>query len=316
MNQRLKADIALALCTLLWGATFVVVKEALADASVFAFLAVRFVLAALLMAVIYRRALRQLTRAEGWAGAQIGFFMFTGYAFQTRGLIQTTPSKAGFITGFSVVLVPVLMAVFWGRRINRWVWGGALAALVGLYYLTVPPAGFTELNAGDLLVLVCAALFALHIIFVGRYSPHHSVGALSFLQVATTAALTLVALPVASVTGWEPLRVHWTTELLFAVLVTAVLATALAFSVQVWAQQYTTPTHTAILFSLEPVFAALTSYVVLGERLSGRGLLGAGLILVGILVAELKGPTQAAVDSPGPVVESVESGSSEKPRSV
>jgi drug/metabolite transporter (DMT)-like permease len=314
MNQRLKADIALALCTLLWGATFVVVKEALADASVFAFLAVRFVLAALLMAVIYRRALRQLTRAEGWAGAQIGFFMFTGYAFQTRGLIQTTPSKAGFITGFSVVLVPVLMAVFWGRRINRWVWGGALAALVGLYYLTVPPAGLTELNAGDLLVLVCAALFALHIIFVGRYSPHHSVGALSFLQVATTAALTLVALPVASVTGWEPLRVHWTTELLFAVLVTAVLATALAFSVQVWAQQYTTPTHTAILFSLEPVFAALTSYVVLGERLGGRALVGAGLILVGILVAEVKGPTQAAPDSPGPVTESVESDSPEKPR--
>ncbi len=316
MNQRLKADIALTLCTLLWGATFVVVKEALADASVLAFMAVRFVLAALLMAAIYRRTLRQLTRTEVWAGAQIGFFMFTGYAFQTRGLIQTTPSKAGFITGFSVVLVPVLMAVFWGRRINRWVWGGALAALVGLYYLTVPPAGFTELNAGDLLVFVCAALFALHIIFVGRYSPHHSVGALSFLQVATTAALTVVALSVFSLAGWETPRLRLTGELVFAVLTTAVLATAVAFSVQVWAQQSTTPTHTAILFSLEPVFAALTSYVVLGERLGARGLVGAGLILVGILVAELKGPTQAAPDSPGPVAESVESGSSEKPRLV
>jgi drug/metabolite transporter (DMT)-like permease len=314
VSQRLKADAALALCSLVWGATFVVVKGALEDASVFAFLAVRFSLAALLMAMIYRRAVRQLTHAEIRAGAQIGFFMFTGYAFQTLGLIRTTPSKGGFITGFGVVLVPVLMALFWGRRVNRWVWGGALAALVGLYYLTVPAGGFAHLNVGDLFVFVCAVLFALHIIYVGRYSRQHSVGALSFLQVATTAVLTLVALPVASVTGWEPLRLHWTTELLFAVLITAGLATALAFSVQVWAQQYTTSTHTAILFSLEPVFAALTSYVMLGERLGGRGLVGAGLILVGILVAELKGPTQAAVDSPGPVAESVESGSSAKPR--
>jgi len=309
MNRRLKADAALALCTLLWGATFVVVKGALEHASVFAFMAVRFTLAALLMAVIHRAALRQLTRAEIWAGAQIGFFMFTGYAFQTRGLLQTTPSKAAFITGSGVVLVPVLMALFWGRRINRWVWAGALAALVGLYYLTVPLAGFTQLNTGDLLVFICAALFALHIIFVGRYSPHHSVGALSFLQVATTAALTLAALPALAVTGWEPLRLDWNAPLVAAVLITAVLATAVAFSVQVWSQQYTTPTHTAILFSLEPVFAAITSYIVVHERLGRRALLGAGLILLGILLAELKGPTQAAAESPGPVSESPEAGS-------
>ena len=123
---------------------------------------------------------------------------------------------------------------------------------------------------------------------------------------ATTAVLALLALPVLAVTRWEPLRLEWTSKLVFAVLVTAVLATAVAFSVQVWAQQYTTATHTAILFSLEPVFAALTSYVVLRERLGGRALLGAGLILLGILLAELKGPAQAAADSAGPVAESPE----------
>jgi len=309
MSPRLKADAALALCTLLWGATFVVVKSALDSASVFAFMAVRFGLAALLMAAIFRGALRRVTRAEIWAGAQIGFFMFTGYAFQTRGLIQTTPSKAAFITGSGVVLVPVLMALFWGRRLNRWVWAGAVAALVGLYYLTVPPAGFAELNVGDLLVLVCAVLFALHIIFVGRYSPHHSVGALSFLQVAATAVLTFTALPMFALAGWEKPRLDWNAGLVAAILVTAVLATAVAFSVQVWSQQYTTPTHTAILFSLEPVFAALTSYVLMHERLSRRALFGAALILAGILLAELKGPTQAAAESPGPVAESPEAGS-------
>lgn len=308
MSQRLKADLALAACTLVWGATFVVVKSALDTASVFVFLAARFVLATALMAVIYRASLRQVTRAEILAGAQIGFFMFSGYVFQTRGLLYTTPSKAAFITGSGVVLVPVLMALFWGRRINLWVWAGALAALVGLYYLTVPAAAWAGLNTGDLLVFVCAVLFALHIIFVGRYSPHHSVGALSFLQVATTGALTVVALPVLAWTGWETPRVEWNPGFAFAVGVTAVLATAGAFSIQVWAQQYTTPTHTAILFSLEPVFAALTSYIVLRERLGHRALLGAALILAGILLAELKRPTQAAAESPGPVTESPEAG--------
>ncbi len=306
MNQRLKADLALVTCTVLWGVTFVMVKNALADASVFAFMALRFSLATVLMGAIFWTAVRQLTLAEVWAGAQIGFFMFTGYAFQNGGLLRTTPSKAGFITGFSVVVVPVLLALFWGRRINRWVWAGAFAALVGLYYLTVPQAGLTGLNLGDALVFLCAVLFALHIIFVGRYSSHHSVGALSFLQVATTAALTLLALPLFAATGWETPRLHWNAALVAAILITAVLATAVCFSVQVWAQQHTTPTHTALIFSLEPVFAAITSYILLHERLGRRAGFGAALILLGILVAELKGPTQAAPESPGPVEESPE----------
>lgn len=303
MSRRLRADLSLVLCTVIWGATFVVVKGALADASVFAFLAARFVLATVLMGLIFRADLRRTTRADLIAGALIGFFMFSGYVFQTAGLVETTPSKAGFITGFSVVMVPVFMAIFWGRHINRWVWGGALAALAGLYFLSVPAEGFAKLGRGDLLVFGCAVMFALHIAFVGHYSPRHSVGALSFLQVATTAALTLLALPVLSVTQWEAPRITWTPGLIGAVLVTAVLATAVSFSVQVWAQQRTTPTHTAIIFSLEPVFAALTSYLLIHERLSRRGLSGAVLILGGILLAELKGPSQAAPESPGPVHE-------------
>ncbi len=303
MNRRLKADLALGLCSLVWGATFMVVKGALDSASVFVFMALRFTLAALLMAIIYRRALGQVQRAELRAGAEIGFFMFAGYAFQTRGLLYTSPAKAAFITGFSVVLVPVLMAMFWGRRVNAWVWAGGLAALGGLYFLTVPPEGFSRLNKGDLLVFVCAVLFALHIIFVGRYSGRHSVGALSFLQVATTSVLNLAAVPILAATRREAPRATWNGGLLLAVFITAVLATALAFSIQVWAQQYTTATHTAILFSLEPVFAALTSLVVLHEWLGRRALAGALLILAGIVLAELKGPTQAAAESPGPVAE-------------
>lgn len=200
-------------------------------------------------------------------------------------------------------MVPVLLAVFWKRRVNRWVWAGAIVALIGLYYLTVPRAGFSRLNVGDLLVLVCALMFALYIIVVGRYSVRHSVPALSVLQVIMTALLTLACLPFLAVTRWEAPRLLWSSTLIWAILITAVGATALCFSMQVWAQQYTTPTHTAILLSLEPVFAALTSIIVAHEHLGVRELSGAALVFIGILLAELKGPAQSPADSPGPVSE-------------
>ncbi|HLW98897.1 MAG TPA: DMT family transporter [Candidatus Acidoferrales bacterium] len=301
MSTRIKADLALAMCALVWGATFVLVKNALADASVFAFLAARFVISTALVGLIFRRSLKRATRAEVRAGLWIGIFMFGGYAFQTVGLVSTTPSKAAFITGSSVVLVPIFHGIFWKSRIGLWVWLGAVAALAGLYFLTVPRTGLTGLNHGDLIVGGCAVVFALHILFVGHFSPKHSVGSLSFYQIAMTAALSLLAMPVSSILHLEPVRFRPSPELLLAILICAVFATAFAFSIQIWAQQHTTPSHVAILFSLEPVFAAATSYLVLGERLSGRALAGAALILAGIVLAELLGPAPVAVESTGEV---------------
>ena len=301
VSTRFKADLALAACTLVWGATFVLVKSALHDASVFAFIATRFVISTVLMALIFQRALKKTTRAEIRAGATLGLLMFSGYVFQTLGLLGTTPSKAAFITGSSVVMVPILHGLFWRSRIGAWVWAGAASALAGLYLLTVPKSGLTALNHGDLLVGVCAVSFALHILFVGQFSPKYSTGALSFHQVAATAALSLIALPIVTLTHWEPFRFRVTPELLLALVITAAFATAFAFSVQVWAQKLTTPSHTAILFSLEPVFAGLTSFLFFGERLSTRALIGAALILAGIILAEMKGPAPAAAESPGPI---------------
>lgn len=296
-NRRIQADLSLAFCSLIWGATFVLVKDALADASVFVFLAMRFVLAAVTLALIYRAAVRRLDRAAFAAGAALGWFMFSGYALQTIGLQFTTPSKAAFITGSSVVMVPVLHALIGRRRAGLWVWAGAIAALGGLYFLTVPVAGFGDLNKGDLWVMASAVVWALHILAVGHFSPRHSVGALTFSQVAVSAGFTVLFLPLVSVAGWETPRVTWSTAVIAAVIVTAVGATALAFSIQVWAQKFTTPAHVAILFSLEPVFAALTSVLFYGEHLTGRTLTGAALVLAGILMAELKGPAPAAPEA-------------------
>jgi drug/metabolite transporter (DMT)-like permease len=298
VSRKLKADLLLTCCSLIWGATFVIVKGALTDASVFVFLALRFLVASAVLLPIYRRELRSVGAEEVGAGALVGCFMFGGYAFQTAGLRLTTPSKAAFITGFFVVLVPVILALFGASRVRLWIWAGALLAFSGLYFLAIPASGLGEMNRGDLLVLFCAVMFALHVISIGHYASRYSAGALAFIQIAMTALLTALCIPLFSLTRWDAPRVVWTSGLVVAVLLTGVLATALAFSVQVWAQRYTSASHAAIIFTLEPVFAGLTSFAFYHERLGARALIGAGLILAGILIAELMGPAPAAADSP------------------
>jgi len=301
-NKRVRADLGLLLCALIWGATFVVVKDALAHVSVFVYIAVRFALSAAVMGIFFWRSLRGLNRKVIWAGVQIGFFLLGGYVFQTTGLKFTTPSKAAFITGSSVVMVPVLLAVFGRRRINAWIWGGALAAVAGLYYLTVPPEGLAALNIGDPIVFAAAIMFALHIIFISRHVGEHSSRALSFLQVATTAVLATAAFPVLAIARVEQPRWVWSGNLVAAVLITALGSTVVGFSVQTWAQKYTSPSHTAIFISLEPAFAVLTSWLFAREHIGRRTIVGGALILAGILIAELKAPSPTIPESPDPLV--------------
>ena len=305
-TQRLRADLAFGLCTLIWGATFVLVKDVLADISIILYLAIRFALSSALMAAIFWSSVRRLNAKAVWAGAQIGMAMFAGYLFQTFGLKYTTPAKAAFITGMCVVMVPLLLAAFGHRRITAWIWAGAVTALAGLYFLTVPPAGLGALNRGDPIVFGCAIMFALHIIFIGRYVADHSVGALAFLQVTTTAVLSTVAVPIVAFAGWEKPHVVWNSKVIVAILVTSVGSTVIGFSLQTWAQQHTSPSHTAILVTLEPVFAALTSWLLAREHFGARTLFGAALILAGILLAELKGPAPTIPESPEPIAGTLE----------
>lgn len=299
MSLRTRADLSLALCSFLWGVSFVVVKNALDHASVFIFLAVRFTVAALLMLAWSSRVFRQFEQEDLFAGIRLGFFMFMGYAFQTAGLQYTTPSKSGFVTGSSVVLVPLLLALFWGKRLTWAAYTGALVAVVGLYYLTIPAQGVAYLNRGDVLTFVAAGLYAVHIILVGEYTRQHSAKALSLIQVAACAGIAWLTAGAAAAIRWQPARFEWRLELLVGTLICAVFATAVAFSIQLWAQQYTSSSHAAILFTLEPVFAVSTSYLLIGERLGQRAIFGAVFVLVGILIAELLGPP-AAPESPEP----------------
>src|SRR5262252_3303041 len=194
MRRRLKADLSLTFCSLIWGVTFVVVKNVLEHASPFVFLSVRFSIAFILMAILRPQVILQVEDQEIFAGMRLAFFMFAGYGFQTSGLQYTTASNSGFVTGSSVVLVPLLLGVFWGRRLTRWIYVGAFGALVGLYFLTVPSEGLHYLNRGDVLTFVAAGFYAVHIILVGEYTQEHSVRALSLIQVAGCA---LMAWPLA-----------------------------------------------------------------------------------------------------------------------
>ena len=258
------------------------------------------------MAAFRPQVFRVLQKEEIFAGVRLGFFMFCGYAFQTAGLRYTTASNSGFITGSSVVLVPLILALFWGKRVTLWVYFGTIAAAAGLYFLTVPATGVAHLNRGDVLTFFAALSYAVHIILVGDYAREHSAAALSVLQVLACAMMAWLTALGASAIRWQPMRFHSTSQLWIGIAVCAVFATAVAFSLQLWAQQFTTPSHAAIIFTLEPVFAVITSYFVLSERLGWRSVAGAVLVLAGILVAELLGPP-AAPESPEPMGEKVKS---------
>ncbi|MGH9396837.1 MAG: DMT family transporter [Terriglobia bacterium] len=279
-SVRSKAEILLVVVTFFWGATFVVVKQALADASPLFFVAARFLVAGGLLFLIIGR--RRLDRRALGPSLILGFLLFLGYVFQTWGQEYTTPSKCAFITTFSVILVPVILALM-GVPLRRASVVGALLGLAGIYLL-VAPSGFSSVNEGDVLTLLCAVAFAVYIVLLGHYSRDHSYQDLAPTQILLVGVLACIGLPFGHV--W---RVHWTGFLAAAIALTAIFPTAFAFAVQNWAQRYVPPAHAALIFALEPVFAALTSYVIIKERLGARVLLGSGLILLGMILSEVWG---------------------------
>lgn len=279
--KRLRAEAALAGVTIVWGATFVLVKSALADVSTFLFLTLRFSVAAAALLMIYRGAIRN--NAIG-PGLLAGCLLFTAYVFQTLGLERTTPSKSAFLTGLSIPMVPLVSSLVykvWPRRVEV---GGIVIASVGMTLMTLPAGVGWRLgmSQGDVLSVLCAITFAIHIVIIGHYSRLNGFQSLAVGQIATAAVLGTVLVWFA-----EPVRIRLTPFVAIAVLVTGLLATALAFTTQAWAQQYTSATRAALIFSLEPLIAWLTSYVLTGEQMGNRGKVGAGMILAGILAVEL-----------------------------
>ena len=291
MPKRTQAYLLLLFTVLVWGATFALVKRALSDASPLLFNPIRFTLAAVALAAVNHRQLRTITRTHLKAGALAGLFLAAGYQLQCLGLNRTTPTKSAFITGLVVVFVPALtlfsnLRLSGSPRPGLASAGGAILAFAGLVLLTTPAGTtlatlFTTISAGDLLTLVCAIAFAAHLLTLAHASKLMSSGLLATLQIAFAALYMLLIAPLA------PTHLHVTPRLIITLVITALLGTAAAFTVQSFAQQVLPPTHTVVILTLEPVFAWLTSLLFLDEVLDSRSLIGAVLILSGIAVVEL-----------------------------
>jgi drug/metabolite transporter (DMT)-like permease len=277
---------------LVWGSTFALVKAALVETTPMMFNLMRMVLASVILAAVNWASLRGLTRADLKLGAAAGLFLGLGYQFQTTGLNHTTASKAAFITGLVVVFVPLLsalpgVALAGTLKPSFDTYAGAVLAFVGLILLTTPAGSgaalFSGIGLGELLCLGCAVAFAAHLMMLARAAPRVSARRLGTVQVGFAALVIAATLPLGG-----RIHVHAATQLWVALGVTAVLATAAAFTIQSWAQQHLPASHTALIFTLEPVFAWLTALLFFGERMGWRALAGAGLILGGIVLAELR----------------------------
>ncbi len=297
--MKLRAYLLMTFVVAVWGSTFVLIKGALADSTPAAFNLIRMTLAFVLLAVAYHRSWRTIRRTHIAAGALVGLCLAAGYQFQTIGLVRTTPSKSAFITGLVVVLVPLFSIVPAlrppGARAPRWnAFLGAALAFLGILFLTSPSLAanasplsallpdLSSMNLGDVLTFGCAIGFAFHCIALGHVSPRIPFQPLAILQVGFCALFMAASLPFI-----ERPHVHFTARLITALVIAAALATAAAFSIQSWAQSILHSTHTALILTLEPVFAWITSFLFTGERLGLRPATGAILILAGIALTEL-----------------------------
>jgi drug/metabolite transporter (DMT)-like permease len=305
---RLLAQSALLSVTAIWGLTFVMVQDAVARTPVLSFLAERFLLAALVTAVLARRPLRGLGR-DGWrTGAVMGLFLTAGYVLQTYGLTRTTAAHSGFITGLFVVFTPLLAAVVLRRRPSAITVACAVLSLGGLALLA--GVGGTLHPLGDGLTVGCALAFAAHILVTDRATRGHSVPALLAVQLGVCGLICGVGAAAQGRIAAPPTGSVW-----LALLVTALFASALAFFVQTAAQRLVSPERTALILAGEPAFAGLFAYLLKNERLSSAGWAGAALIVAAILLVELL-PRRSTPPRPTPQGPPVPSALDEAPRSA
>jgi drug/metabolite transporter (DMT)-like permease len=290
MKKNIMADLSLLLVTVIWGTTFVLVQNAIDFLEPFSFNGIRFLSAALLLFLCLilfdKKQLKQINLKLVLSGIFLGFWLFLGYVTQTIGLLYTTTSKAGFITGLSVIFVPLFSMFLLKQYPSKNAVIGVITATVGLFFLTMTDV--TGLNIGDGFVFICAISFGLQIIFTGKYSSKYPTLLLTVIQISTVAVLSIICSFLFE--DWKKSLnpdILFTKDVMIALIITSVFATAAAFFIQTNFQKYTTSTRVALIFSMEPVFAAIAGYLWAGERLSSSALIGCVLIFSGMIFAEL-----------------------------
>jgi drug/metabolite transporter (DMT)-like permease len=280
VNTRTRAELYLLSITLIWGSTFVITKGMLHHVSPFLYTGLRFTGAAILLGFFAWRSVATASRSSIVNGGILGLLLFVGFILQTIGLQYTSASKSAFITGMLVVLTPICQIVIERRPPQLGNLIGIAFVTFGLYFLTSPEG--SQFNIGDLLTLGCALCFALYIVYLDIFSQEHSSVQLAFYQSLVSGLLAFLGVFLYEDVVWNP-----DPQLLGALAYLTVFATLVALFVQVKYQKDTTPTRAAVIFSVEPVFAALMAYLFANEVLGVSGILGGGLIVAGMLISEL-----------------------------
>lgn len=290
------ADLSLLVLCIFWGTTFTLVKGALEIGSTGVFLAARFATAAAVLGAVALWRRDPVGPGFWRHGALLGLAMLGGFVFQTLGLAYTTPARSGFITGLSVLVVPFISRYTLGRRVRASAWAGVALAVLGMALLTRPFDGGAvpaSVRLGDLLTAACALAYALQITWMSEWSGRHPLVPFTLLQVSVVLGGSLLMLPI------EGVRLDAARWPQFAGVVafTGVAMTAGAFFVMNWAQRHTTAVRAALIYSLEPVAAALFSWWAIGEQLGADGWLGGGLVVLGVVAGEVGGALEARAEA-------------------
>jgi len=291
--EKYKGEVNLLIVTLLWSATFVIIKGALEDISSMLFIGLRFLIAGIiLLPIVIRRKL-------DWKNAKIippiilGVLLFLGFATQTVGLKFTSATKSAFLTGSAVAIIPFLQLIIEKKKPKTGPIIGVVVVLIGILFLsggnsimTLLKDIVTNFNFGDFLTLICAFFFALYVVYLDMISSKYIFWMLLIVQIGVSAFLAFSTAIVFDLINYEQLRIEFTSQLSFGIIYTSIFATLFTTTLQTKYQKLVSPTKAGIVYSFEPIFAAIIAFFFLSERISAFGLLGAVLIFVGLIISE------------------------------
>jgi drug/metabolite transporter (DMT)-like permease len=278
--SRTAAEMVLLGLTVIWGSTFALTKLILENASPFVYISIRFSIASAIFFLLFHKQIKNMRGGALFRGSVLGILLFFGFVLQTVGLKYTTASKSAFITGLTVIFVPLLQLVIQKRGTKKGNIIGILLVAAGLYFMTSPSgSGF---NTGDSLTLLCAVLFGIYIVYLDEFSKVESPAYLTFLQLLVTAVLALCAIPFL-----ETPFLSINHSFLWNIGYLAVLPTIVALYLMAKYQKFSTPARSAIIYSMEPPMAAIFAFFFIGERLGSLEIMGGFLIFSGLVVSEL-----------------------------
>jgi drug/metabolite transporter (DMT)-like permease len=292
--KKYTGEAALLFNTLIWGGTFALIKNALIDISPMLFLGFRFSIAALIFLPFVYKYLKQTNRKTLIAGSILGLFYFSGFAAQTFGLNLTTATKSGFITGTFVIFIPILQLIIEKRKPKWFNVIGVILVLIGLVLLSSNQENAlsffqqigSDFNLGDLLTLICALLFAFQVVYVDVFTKKYDYLPMVFVQLLITGIGGFLFSFFFSAAGLENLKFTFNNNVIISLIYTSIFASIIATVIQLKFQKSVSPTKAGIIYSIEPIFAAVFAYFLLSEKISNFGLLGCILIFIGLIVSE------------------------------